>query len=114
MTGQTKTQEGKRERIASVRQHWLNDLSAEAGEPQPFTEFEPCSHCGGETIEECNFLCPIHDGRLSEPCHGESAGDAVWKKVSEESLNRMAFLGLFFLFGLSGGLLVAWMTGWWR
>lgn len=34
--------------------------------------FEPCGHCGGETMDECNFRCPIFDGELIEPCHGEA------------------------------------------
>lgn len=67
----TPARETKRERVKSVQQHWLNDLAAEAGEPQPFTEFEPCGHCGGETVEECNFLCPVFH-RPDRACHGEA------------------------------------------
>ena len=34
--------------------------------------FEPCGHCGGETLEDCRMLCPVFVGAIMEPCHGEA------------------------------------------
>ena len=48
----------------ATEQEAIKDLSENCALP------EPCSHCGGETIEECKFKC-FGNGTGEWPCHGE-------------------------------------------